>query len=231
MYRLINNQMYETKRFKNAYHKFGGTLRQRQSKSRTIATFFARNAISLIALVVSLTSAYFSVKNYGDTVTQQAIESAYKTFYDINIHNINNSSLTHLNTMPDSYLFVKDKIHTALAPIDARESAAHLVKERAFANYLFSIFEQVFYQYNQAVVNNNKNRADFLREVLNYLTGRVLRNPRLLYLWDVNGGKLSTYYESATIEYYNQHVLHDSTSPLKETPDPVGPFYIDTVAN
>lgn len=128
--------------------------------------------------------------------------------------------------MPESYEFVKTNIHLSLTPMDSIKRAEYIIKERAFANYLFAIFEQVFYQYNQASDSKNTDQASFLLEILNYFTGRVLRNQRLLYLWDLDGGKLIVYYEKSTIEYYNKKVINNPENPLIYHPDSVGPFYI-----
>ncbi|MCS3799006.1 hypothetical protein [Niastella sp. OAS944] len=191
--------------------------------------FLKKNIIALIALIVSLTSAYFSIKNSRDTATQQAIDNTYKTFYDICVTNLSNWDLVHLYTVAESYDSVKSNIHTAISPLTRMKQAEYLLKERAFANYLLGVFEQVFYQYNQSRESGNTKRADFLKAVLDYFTGRVLRNQRLLYLWDINGGKLSIYYEESTREYYNKYVLNDEKAPLIVKPDPKGPYYLDSL--
>ena len=192
-----------------------------------IKIFLKKNLIALIALTVSLTSAYFTIKNSRDNSTQQAIDNTYKTFYDICITNLANWDLLHLYTVPESYDSVKANIHLAISPLTKEKRAQYLLKERAFANYLLGVFEQILYQYNQSKESGNSKRADFLKDVLDYFTGRVLRNQRLLYLWDVNGGKLSIYYEDGTKEYYNRNVLNDKKHPLMFKQDPVGPYYLD----
>jgi hypothetical protein len=192
-----------------------------------IQIFIKKNLIALIALTVSLTSAFFSIKNSRDTSTQQAIDNTYKTFYDICVTNLSNWDLVHLYTVPESYDSVKANIHLAISPLTKTKQAEYLLKERAFANYLLAIFEQIFYQYNQAQESGNTKRAQFLKAVLDYFTGRVLRNQRLLYLWDIHGGKLSIYYETDTRSYYDKYVLHNNENPLTVKPDAIGPYYLD----
>lgn len=78
----------------------------------------------------------------------------------------------------------------------------------------------MLYQYRQS--NNNNKRKEFLKDVLTYFTGRLLQNPRLLYLWDKNGGQLCSHYEKETIEYYDKNVL-------KGKMDSIGPYYLDRI--
>jgi hypothetical protein len=93
--------------------------------------FLKKNIIALTALTVSLTSAYFSIKNSRDTATQQAIDNTYKTFYDICVTNLLNWDLVHLYTVPESYDSVKINIHTAISPLTRMKQAEYLLKESA----------------------------------------------------------------------------------------------------
>jgi hypothetical protein len=43
--------------------------------------------------------------------------------------------------------------------------------------------------------------------VIDYLSGRLLRNPRLAYLWDCEGnGGLRTYFEETTNNHYDRNI-------------------------
>ena len=76
---------------------------------------------------------------------------------------------------------------------------------------------------SHAVEAGANKRADFLTEVLSYLTGRLLQNPRLLYYWDKDGGNLSVYFEDGTKDHYTKNVLHNGKLG-KENIDTSGPF-------
>jgi hypothetical protein len=127
--------------------------------------------------------------------------------------------------MPDKYEVVKRLVEKSSGDMTEADLARAEIKERFVANLIFTIFEQRLYDHNRASMPlfNSEKRA-FSQAVLNYFTGRVLRNPRLLWYWDENGGGLSTYYEADTKKYYEEHVLKDKNIPLKEVPDKVGPF-------
>ena len=47
-------------------------------------------------------------------------------------------------------------------------------------------------------------------------------NPRLVWFWSANGGKLSTLYETQNISYYDAHVKPDLSkwTPLDHLPPP-----------
>jgi len=194
-----------------------------------LVNFLKNNFFSVFALVVSFFGAYFSIASYRDTVTQQAIDNTYKTFYDISTLGMDHSDLIHLYTMPESYDMVQRDIHLSLMPITEKKHAEYILKERAFANYLFGFYENTLLQYNESIKIRKTGRTDFLKGILDYFRSRVLRNPRLIYLWDSHGGKLSMNYAEATREDYDKNVLHNKDSSLTISVDAVGPYFIDTI--
>jgi hypothetical protein len=70
---------------------------------QAIINLLKENFFSLFALVVSFSSAWFSIKSYRDSVTRQAIDNTYKTFYDISVAGMDHTDLIHLWTMPQNY--------------------------------------------------------------------------------------------------------------------------------
>jgi hypothetical protein len=194
-----------------------------------LANFLKNNFFSLIAFFVSFASAYFSIKSYKDTVTQTAIDNTYKTFYNICVTNLNNWDANHLYTMPENYEMVKKNVHLSLMPIDKKKQAEFILKEMAFANFIFGNYEYTLVQYNDATKNRDFNKAVFLKDILDFFRIKILRNPRLLYLWDSHGGNLSIYYAKTTKEDYDRNVLNDKEKPLTIRVDSIGPYFIDTL--
>jgi len=197
--------------------------------NRILINFLKNNFFSVFALVVSFASAYFSIKSYRDTVTQQAIDNTYKTFYDIFATAMDHSDLTHLCTIPEGYNIVERNVHLSLMPITEKKRAEYILKERAFANYLFGFYENTLLQYDESIKNRNRDKADFLIGILDYFRVRVLRNPRLVYLWDSQGGNMSMNYAESTKEDYNKNVLNNKDNSLAISVDSVGPYFIDTI--
>jgi hypothetical protein len=116
---------------------------------------------------------------------------------------------------PDSYDMVSHQVKLAATGLSDADKAKMRLKERAFADYIFSTFEYPLYQLERSNAFFDAPKAHFMQEVVDYFTGRLLRNPRLLYFWSSTGGNLSREYETWTNNYYNQHVL----PPFKEDRD------------
>ena len=130
--------------------------RSNNKASMILVNFLKNNFFSVFALVVSFASAYFSIKSYRDTVTQQAIDNTYETFYDIFATAMDHSDLTHLCTMPESYNIVEKNVHLSLMPITEKKRAEYILKERAFASYLFGFYENTLLQYNESIKNQKQ---------------------------------------------------------------------------
>ena len=186
-------------------------------------TFFKNNLLSVFALIVSVTSAYVSTKSSRDTITQRTIDNTYANFYDISVTGMSNSDLMHLITVSENYDMVQKDIHLSLMPISEQKRAVYIL----IAAYLFGFYENTLFQYNESVKSRNKGRTHFLKSTLDYFRLRVLRNPRLLYLWDKAGGNLSINYAKETLEDYDQNVLNYKDGSLTINIDSVGPYFID----
>jgi hypothetical protein len=195
------------------------------SQKPTIYTVLATVTGSL-ALIVSITSAYYSYRSHADTAGSQLISETYSTFYDLNKKQGENSDLSHMFVAPEDYPATAQLVKESAGEITSQKRAEYQLKEKAIAFYILTVFEQTFYQYQHAKNVGDTERAEFLRAVLDYFTGRLLRNPRLLFYWDKNGGNVSQYYEAETKKYYEEKVLHDPSAPLTVGPDNVGPYVV-----
>jgi hypothetical protein len=183
--------------------------------------------VSLFMSVVSLTVAGFSfynaVSTRRDTARSQMIRDAYLTFYELNRLQLQNWQLSHLFAMPDLYARISIEVANWKS-LSSEERSELLLKERAIALLIFTIYEQSFYQWKQSRDAGDVRRAGFLSEVLGYFTGRVLRNPRLLYYWCAEGDGLAAYFETETRKHYGDNVVNDTKAPLVIKPDFIGPF-------
>lgn len=182
--------------------------------------------LSIVALVVSGFSAYSSYTSSRDTAKSQVIQQSYEGFYQLTRLQLENWQLSHMFALPDQYDGVTKLVETSFRSLDSNQQAELVLKERAIADIIFSMYEQAFYQLNQANEARDTTRASFLQEVINYLTGRLLRNPRLLYYWSESGGRLASSYEDATRKHYESNVLHNPRLPLQQSPDPAGPLVV-----
>jgi hypothetical protein len=177
--------------------------------------------LSLLALVLSYLSFAREPERQSDQLTSEVIRSAYSDFIAMTDLRTQFAYQSHLFEVPDNYQSVKSLVR--MATLDLRRKRAEVVRleleERAVTDRLFTMFEQAFYQWGQARDRQDTPRAKFLGEVLSYFTGRLLKNPRLLWYWAPKGGNLAVNYEPATVQYYEANV-----KPAKLQWDATGPF-------
>lgn len=190
--------------------------------------------ISVLALVISFIAAAVSVLTYqrdpkrdSEKLTMDVIRQTYSDFFAINAQRAQNPLHSHLFEVSDSYSGAVKQVKLAIAnDLSSSSRLARLrLEERAIADSLFTLFEQAYYQWKLATVSNDAARTSFLKEELDYFTERLLRNPRLLWFWANDGGKLSLQYEKATQVFYES-----SVQPKSQARDDIGPFGSDPLS-
>ncbi|HEY0554188.1 MAG TPA: hypothetical protein VGG20_07970, partial [Thermoanaerobaculia bacterium] len=150
--------------------------------------------VSLIALLVSMASAYQSRSTARDTASTTIIRDEYAVFNDLAQTQVNNSECNHIFVLSPLYAYNSALVQDSVADRSPAMIKALQLKEGAIALMIFTRFEEAFYEWKQAVSSGDTDRASFMEEVLNYFTGRLLRNPRLLWYWSPSGGNLALYY-------------------------------------
>ena len=180
--------------------------------------------MSMLALAMSIISLYQSSSFQKDSSGTEMIKSQYATYYELGRLEVDNPQLSHIFAMPNWYDRAFRSVVALVGPLDEKKREELILKERAFARIIFTHYEDLFFQWRHARRMGDTERVAFLGEALNYYTSRVLRNPRLLYLWSEKGANLGIDFEAETREHYNAKVLHDPALPLKEIPDRAGPF-------
>lgn len=200
------------------------------SKEKKHDPFFVLNfsgVAALGALVLSIFSLLFTVTSNRETGERDAVKAAYDRFLEFGRHQAQFPETGHLFVLPDAYPRVSALVGVAVANKTKEERAQLLIKERGMAQYILTHFESTLYDKKAADRFWDTTRANFQNEVLDYFTGRLLRNPRLLWYWDPKGGNLTAEFEKETIEYYNNSVIRNPNSPLTQTPDSKGPLALD----
>ena len=194
------------------------------SEARTQKIDFSR-ITSLIALVISIISLSYSYISSRESSASDAVKTSYSIFLDMSKMQQQNSKVMHVFALSNVYPEVARRVHAATKDLSDAEKNQLILAERSLADYIFTTFEYSLYEHKVAEQFHDTAKAKFLQEVLDYFTTRQLRNPRLLYYWNRDGGGLSVEYEDWTNKYYDEHVLHDKNQPLVETPDPTGPIH------
>jgi hypothetical protein len=161
--------------------------------------------ISLVAVAVSFVVGLLYVRAEHASVSRSAVVDIYGDFRQITELRLNNWQHTHILEPPGNYERTKRLTRMAIGEPTEQEKAQLLLQERSVALGVFQLFEETLYQLNSSS-HIDTARAGFLQDVLDYMTGCLLKNPRLLYLWAEEGGSLCADFEVETKQYYKNHV-------------------------
>jgi hypothetical protein len=199
--------------------------------------FFVFNANTIVATaaaVVSLLGFVYTTWSSNASSGHEAIKGLYATYYDISKTELQIPQALHIFMLPGKvYEDVKSQVAVATSKASPSQLAIFKLDERAMADYLFSVFEANLIDYQSSNQIFDHERRKFEKIVVDYFTQHLLRNPRLLYYWNKDGGGLSAEYQKATRDYYDANVLHDPTHPLApdEREDAIGPLTGDPSAH
>jgi hypothetical protein len=174
--------------------------------------------LSSFAVVVAVWAGRTQLRSVRESVRAAAVSNMYTDFRRLTELRLENWEHSHILEPPANYEHIKRIMRLALSDLDAKGQARHVIKERSVALGIFQLFEQTLYQVRDAH-GVDHNREAFLNDVLHYMTTRLFLNPRLLYLWSLDGGSLCEDFEPETIAYFDQHVPRD-----KMYPDTIGLF-------
>ena len=185
------------------------------------SVFSLSTALAILAVVMSYYSIYNSNKTFSDQSTANVIRTNYQDFFDMHILRATYPLQTHLFENPSEYYSTKNLILKACSKDSVKEKINYHLIEKAVSRRIFSMYEHSYFQWKNAEHNADKARAKFLKQVLNYFTESILRNPRLLWIWSENGYNYKVHYEPDVIDYYNEYVIY-GTMEL----DATGPFIL-----
>jgi hypothetical protein len=193
-----------------------------------LGSYVRQNPVDVTALCVSAMAACLSLATFfaepirqSDQLTSGVIKEAYASFMSMNDVRTEHPYQSHLFELSENYEQIAASVATATQHLrnSPHEIARLLLEERSVADRLFTMFEESYYQWQQAQASGDTPRAEFLLAVVDYFTGRLLRNPRLLWYWSPNGGALAGHYEADTVAYYDANVKQ-----THENVDSEGPF-------
>ena len=179
---------------------------------------------ALLAVVVATYAVHVSRRSEREVLHHDMVSGVYDEFDQLAQLRLDNWELSHLLELPETYEPVKEVLRRARSDTTDERHAELTVRERAVAIRVFTLFEQTCYYRTQADAQKDTTRAAFLDEVLAYFTGRLLRNPRLQFLWRADGGNLRSYFEESTIAYYDSCMAHVPDVADGSGVDPVGPY-------
>lgn len=189
--------------------------------SRVVLLPIGSLIVAITAGIISLYAVFRANKAHNEKLAADTVILLYSHFQTFSDVRVANWEVSHLFELASGYEQVCSNLLAAVQPLGEPRRHELLLKERAIALRIFDLFEQTLYQKVTADTYRDPYRSRFLQEVLDYFTGRWLRNPRLRYLWDDG---LHEKFEPATVEYYNNHINGGDNSETIASSDPMGPY-------
>lgn len=160
----------------------------------------------VLALIFSIYSIVVTNRQHEDSEGSALINETYATYQGINARRMDMVEISHLVCGAPEYPKVVALVREATSAATPAERAQMKLREGAMAMYLFSQFEQTVYLHQAAVEMDEKERVNFSKATLEYFTGTLFRNPRLVYLWSPNGANLRQHYDPVAQQYWDQTV-------------------------
>jgi len=183
---------------------------------------FGAAALSIVAFIFSLYSFYQSESTQNFVFQNEAIKTEYDIYRELSKLQHDNPFLTHLFAQsPATYFYITEQIRTALEGTPPREKTKLLLEERSLAHFIFTTYEQTYYQWQTAVQANNRHLAVLLADNLDFFD-KFLCNSRLVWFWDNNNNdQMSDYFSKELVSYYKSHV-HRSCAVTPDSSGPIG---------
>jgi hypothetical protein len=177
---------------------------------------------ALLALGISVVTAVIATREQEDSSESGVIKDQYSMFLDLNKQQRDDWQLSHMYELPENYEATRMLVATSISSNTPEEKRVELMlRERAIALQIFTLYEQALVQHDQAVASGDNRRRSFLEAVVKYFSGRLLQNPRLRYYWNDKGGGMQLYFGESTKNHYSVNVSRKDT-PVGE--DTTGPY-------
>ncbi len=181
---------------------------------------FGTLAISFIAIILSLISINKEPKRHSDILTSETVAGMYSELANMTKIQAEHPLQSHLFINHAGYNEMVKMIKARNINPDPKQ----VLVERAIANRIFNHFAQVVFSYEQARTSGNLHRIKLTNRIRSYYASHLLKNPRLLWYWDKNGGNLSAMQNFHTRKYYESILSKRQISYFNLKIDSKGPF-------
>jgi hypothetical protein len=202
-------------RLKRAIPK-SGAKRSKTSK------FSIASILPILALCLSVFSLYVSQSAQTDVARIDVVKTEYGLFDQMASLQLQHPLMSHLFAVTiGQYTSARDQVRAVALTKSDSERLSLLLQERALAHFIFTIYEETYYLWQQAA-GGERRRAELARDDLMFFNDFLSNNPRLLWYWDTtNGGELGSAFARELEVYYKENVVKGSPAD----PDPNGPFH------
>jgi hypothetical protein len=176
--------------------------------------------VASISLVLAVGSAYLAWENRKRDIPFDVVSKDYERYYEIDRIELEYPHLTHMFVTDDKYEQIKALVRKAAADLNEAKASAYVLQERAVADFILSYYEQNLVLWD----NTGDKEYQFIKDIIEYFEGRLLRNPRLVWWWQKDHGGLETSYDPDTRSRWLEHVFKKLDRSKPEWCDSDGPF-------
>ena len=176
--------------------------------------------LSIVALLVSGYSLVEAQRQHQDERATELLDQIYEDWDEMS--SADRWEVSHLVEPPETYEHVRDVLRAYARDLPVQEQRRLYLVERTTGAQVFNAFELTLNQWRRAIAIGDEDREHMLDQELDFYTDVFLRNPRLLWLWSMDGGALELQMDPPTVGFYHERVLNAADSPLTIQPDPAG---------
>jgi hypothetical protein len=163
--------------------------------------------LPLVAVVLSLVALFISQAAQDDVARVEAVKTQYGMYDDLARLQLDNPLMTHLfANKPSAYKSQIVPIKNGTSSAASADRARLMLQERAVAHYIFTDYEETYFLFQQAAGGEERRRS-LLQDNLDYFNNLLCGNPRLLWYWSQEGGKLGQEFAKKLQNYYIDNVL------------------------
>jgi hypothetical protein len=176
--------------------------------------------MSVTALIVSGYALIAAQRQHQDERATELLDQIYEDWDQMSAPEL--WEMSHLIEVPQTYERTRDILRAYAAELPIQEQRRLYLLERSTAGRIINAFELTLNQRRRAVLIGDDDRREMLDQEVDFYAGTYLRNPRLLWLWSEDGGRLGRWADPPTIDFYERRVLNDPMRPLEVEPDAEG---------
>lgn len=173
-----------------------------------------QTAALIVALLLSVAAIAFS----GQIARLDQLSRQYHEYSVLSELRVNHPEHSYLLELPGNYEGRITDFRTSPLPVTNR--LEYLMRERAIAIRIFQVYEEAWYAYENRSPFWLPKRRRLSREVLAYFQSKLLKNPRLQFLWSEAGGNIRIHFADKVVEEYEKALRNPGTPAV----DPQGPL-------
>jgi hypothetical protein len=171
--------------------------------------FTLGSLFSLVALLVSFYSLYDSQRARSYVASTSSLSTEYSLYKELAKLQHDNPLLSYLfSPSPADYINVRNQVKATLQNKTPDERTKLQLEEKALVSYIYTSYEETFYNWAAASNASDNRLADLLKGNLEYFQS-FLCNPRLVWYWGSEPYRFDRQLGIEPVKYYEKTVQKD----------------------